>query len=578
MSTNSTAVARAAADAPARAAGRDAAPAKFPIFGTAAVLFLAAVLAYAPLIGWGIPEANAPDRTKTVATDEILPLEGLAEMHNTFVISKPDRNYGYPWFHYFETAVFQAPYLAYARLTGQFGKPSPDFPFGFRDPVAALRWLTWIGRFLSVLMGAGTVVSAFVFARNIWGERAGILTAILTLLSYPMMYYSRTGNPDEPAAFWTSLGLVAYSLILKEGLTAKRGVWLGIFAGVAMATKDQAVLVFIPLGISLMFGPRKSWWTYASALTASVAAYIIATGMIVDPHRHIEHVYRLLFNPNSTNSMGFYRPGHPKSWQGTLEMTAEFFQGMSWMYSLPVLLMAAAGAWLTGRKTPRLLALLAPLVLLYFCLILPVRTVVLRYFLPMTPIVCGFAAYALVSLGRSRLHRFTIAFTALLCGWELAIAADLAYAQAHETRLSAASWFEAHATASDRIEYFGVREAMPPLPAFIESRRIAGRIEWKKESGHGPRILKYLVEGGPKFLFIAPDVTSKPGVPYSGDCPPEVYKALLHGRTAYRQAATFATPTLLPPWFRRPRLDYPTVAPPVRLFVREHTAIPGGRP
>ena len=188
------------------------------IFGTCAVLFVAAVLAYAPLIGWGVPEANTPDRTKTVATDEILPLEGLAEMHNTFVVSKPDRNYGYPWFHYFETAVVQTPYLAYAYLTGQMGRPSPDFPFGFRDPVTALRWLTWIGRFLSVLMGAGTVVAAFLFARNLWGYQAGVLTAMLTLLSYPMVYYSRTGNPDMSAAFWSSLGLVAYTLILQNGL------------------------------------------------------------------------------------------------------------------------------------------------------------------------------------------------------------------------------------------------------------------------------------------------------------------------------------------------------------------------
>ena len=60
---------------------------------TVLVLFALAILIYAPLIGWGVPHANAPDRTKTYAVDEILPLEGLAEMHNTFVISKPDRNY-----------------------------------------------------------------------------------------------------------------------------------------------------------------------------------------------------------------------------------------------------------------------------------------------------------------------------------------------------------------------------------------------------------------------------------------------------------------------------------------------------
>jgi hypothetical protein len=48
-----------------------------------------------------------------------------------------------------------------------------------------------------------------------------------------------------------------------------------------------------------------------------------------------------------------------------------------------------------------------------------------------------------------------------------------------------------------------------------------------------------------------------------------VYEALLHGATNYTQVAYYPTPTILPAWFRRPRLDYPTVAPPVRLFARK---------
>jgi hypothetical protein len=540
----------------------------FRDFAVPAVLFLAAVAVYAPLIGWGVPHATAPDRTKTVATDEILPLEGLAEMHNTFVVSKPDRNYGYPWFHYFETAVVQAPYLVWARLSGEWDAPAPEFPFGFRDPVKALRWLTWIGRLLSVLMAAGVVVAAFLFARNLWGHSAGVVAAVLTLLSYPMVYYSRTGNPDMPAAFWTSMGLVVYSMILRDGLTPGRGVWLGVFTGIAIATKEQAVLIFLPLGASLLFSRQRSWRPHLAALAASMVAYMAAAGMLFDPHRHIEHVYRLLFQPKLTNSMWFYRPGHPKNWEGTLAMMTEFIQAMNWMHAAPVLLAAAAGAWVAARRTPRLLVLLAPMVLLYVCLVMPVRTVVLRYFLPMVPIVSGFAAYALVAMSRSKARRAAVPLIAVLCGWQLAIAVDLTYAQVRETRLSAAAWLENHARAGDRIEYFGVREAMPPLPAEIQSRRIAGRENWKKENGHGPRILQYLAAGGPEYVFIAPDVTSKPGIPFSGDCPPEVYEALLGGRTNYTQVAYFPTPALLPAWFRRPRLDYPSVAPPVRLFAR----------
>jgi hypothetical protein len=187
----------------------------------------------------------------------------------------------------------------------------------------------------------------------------------------------------------------------------------------------------------------------------------------------------------------------------------------------------------------------------------------------MVIILCGFAAHGILSIARARLRWALVPLIAIACGWELAIAADLSYAQSHETRLAAAGWIHDHVHAGEHIEYFGVREAMPPLPAEIPTRRIAGRMNWKKESGHGPGILQYLETQGPEFVFITPDVTSKPGIPYSGDCPPEVYDALMQGRTNYTMAAHFSTPTILPAWFHRPRLDYPSVAPPVWLFERK---------
>jgi hypothetical protein len=476
--------------------------------------------------------------------------------------------------------VAQVPYLAYAKLNGNFGAPSPEYPFGFRDPVSGLRGLSLTGRFLSVLMGASIVVAAFLFGRNLWGYPVGLLAAVLTLLNYLMVYYSRTGNLDVPVTFWTSLGLVIYSVILTKGSTVRRGLWLGVFTALAIATKDQAVLIFLPLGLAMlspgMYPPgdrtRSRWLPHLAALGASVAVYLVATGMLVDPHRHIEHVYRLFFQPNTLNTMGFYRPGHPKTWAGTIAMYEEFFQGLIWTSSLPVAVMGLAGAWAVFRTSPRLLVLLIPVVTLFVGLVMPVRTLALRYFLPMVIILCGFAAYGIFEATRSRFRWARLPLVILACGWELAIAADLSYAQAHETRLATAQWIHEHARSGDRIEYFGVREAMPPLPADIPTRRIAGRTEWKKESGHGPRMLQYLATAGPEFVFITPDVTAKPGVPYSGDCPPEVYNALLAGTTNYHQAVYFPTPTILPAWFHRPRLDYPTVAPPVRLFARKDLA------
>jgi hypothetical protein len=62
-------------------------------------------------------------------------------------------------------------------------------------------------------------------------------------------------------------------------------------------------------------------------------------------------------------------------------------------------------------------------------------------------------------------------------------------------------------------------------------------------------------------------------VPHNITCPPEIYRGLLEGTLGYQLAAQFEPPPLLP-WVRRPRLDYPSVNPPVRIFSR--LAAPAG--
>jgi Dolichyl-phosphate-mannose-protein mannosyltransferase len=326
-------------------------------------LALVAIALYAPLIGWGAPRATAPNRIKTFATDEILPLEALAEMRNTFVVSRPDRNYGYPWWHYFVVAVAQTPYLAYLKLSGELQAPSPEYPFGLRDPVRALRWLTVIGRLVSVLMGAGVVIAAFYFANVLWGRLAGVVTATLTMLNYLMFYYSRTGNLDAPAFFWSGVGLAIFTKIMVAGLTVRRAAWLGVFAGLAMATKDQAVVIFLPLGCCLLLpwfkqspgapGASASWRPIVAGLAASVAAYAVATGLIVDPQRHLTHVHAILFDPQRLSGASAYWPPHPRTLAGTINLFGDYLRKLAEMASPPLLLTALAGALLALRYKPR---------------------------------------------------------------------------------------------------------------------------------------------------------------------------------------------------------------------------------
>ncbi len=538
-------------------------------------LALGAIVWYAPLIWWGVPHATAPGRTKTFATDEILPLEALAEMRSTFVAAAPDRNIGYPWWHYFVTAAAQAPYVAAAWVSGGWSPDGPNYPFGFQDPVAALTALTIIGRVVSVLMGAGIVLATFAFAATLWGRPAGLIAAGLTLVSYPMTYYSRTGNLDVPAFFWSAIALAIFARILTGGLTHSRAGWFALFAALGVATKDQSIVLFAPLCLVLALPAfnRTPGRPYQAtplliALIVGVGAYLTATGMLFDPQRHVAHVEAVLFDRGRITQGNVYFPPAPRGGAGTLALLAEFGSGLAAMMAWPVLLVSIAGFVLAVRDARWHLLWLLPFVLAFLLLVRMPGTMVLRYLLPLTIFVDAFAGYALVRARQSRLRAAVGPMLVVLLASRVLVGLDLSYAQWRDTRYAAADWLQQHYRAGERLEFFGVAEALPPLSATVSSRRIMGREKWVGELHHGPMVLDYLRRDGPTYLVVVPDWTSRPGMEHSADCPPEVFAALVEGRVGYELVAYFPPRLLWPPALGRPRLDNPSVAPPVRIFRR----------
>ncbi len=552
---------------------------------TELLVALLALALYVPGLSWGLPEASAPERHFTFATDELLPLGPLAEMHNTFVASKPDRNYAYPWWHYFAAAAAQAPYLAWLKGAGGLAAPAPEYPYGLRDPVAGLRGLTLAGRALSVLMAVGVALASYRFARTLFGHAAGALAALLTLTNPLVVFYAATGNVDLPALFWTALGLVVAARILEQGLSLRRALALGLWAGVAMATKDQAVVVFLPLGLCLAHpslarvAGRYARREVLSGLGACLAAYLLCTGMLVDPLRHLVHVQRLLFAPETLTAGALYWPPPPRGLGTALALLWTWLGRLAAATSLPVLLAAAAGLVLAARGAPRRLVLALPAVALFVMVALPMGHAVRRYLLMLLLPIDACAALALLALGRTRLGRpARWPLVALILAWRLCLAGELRHAQLEETRGAAAEWIALHTRPGDRFEYFGHGQGMPHLDASRSSRRIAGRTEWQGEFDHGPRVLAYLRAGGPEYVVVVPDWTSKPGMERSEDCLPEIWQALLDGTAGYDLAARFVRRPLLEgrlPWWRGVRLDSEMVAPPVRIFARRDVL---GRP
>ncbi len=551
----------------------------------ALVLALATIVLNAPFVGWGAPHATGPDRTLTFATDDVLPLGPLAEMHNTFVESKPDRNYAYPWWHYFVLAGAQSPYLGWLLATGGMDSPTPEYPFGLADPVTALFVLTVIGRLVSVVMAGGIVACAYSFSRTLWGETAGWIAGLLALSNPWIAYYARTGNLDVPALFWTALGLVAFAHVLRSGFSPRRAAWLGAFAGIAMATKDQALAIFLPLAVVLLLprfsrdpGGRYSPRPVLVGLLVSLGAFAVCTGMLVDPMRQITHIERLFFDQRSLTASHLYWNHVELSPAGVVGLAVGFCRALAEALTPLGLAASVIGLLLLLRGPSRgsvvQASIALPVLVTFVLLTLATGIVVRRYLVPLVFPLDALAAFALATViaGRRRLLGLgVVAGVVILRGSQTV---DLTFGQVRETRTAAAAWIAENARDGDRLEYFGHNQKLPALPAEISSRRILGRgAEWEGETGHGPSVLAYLASSdGPELVIVVPDWTSRPGMLRSQDCPPEVFTALEEGTTGYRRVAEFPARHLFSGPFSRPVLDSPSVGPPVRIYARDDVA------
>jgi hypothetical protein len=547
--------------------------------GTVLLLCLLALALYLPGFTWGIPFATGPERIHAWGNDDAAPLAALAEMHDTFVVAPPNRNVAYPWFHYFLLGASCAPYLLYQRLTGGFTHPSAIFPFGFTDPSTALRHLSWIVRSWSIVLAVAAVLGAYYTAKHLWGRTAGFVSAIFTLLLFPMAYYAKLTNPDMPVLGWTSLTLAMFALCLRKGATVKRGAWFAAFLALAAATKDQSLgsfvfLVPVLLWVHLRSGRPdhirgwKSIWAAPLATAASFfVVYVFASGIPVDPGRYQQHATKVLF---AGTTRGLYLR-HPATFSGLMAQARDVAGYLVDVMSWPLLLVAVAGVVLALFKDRLSLTLLLSSAG-FFLMLLPVGMSRVHYSLPIALPLTAFAGYAVSeAIEAGRLWRLSaIAATAGIAGLLLLQTIDLTHDMLRDSRYEAGDWLDRYTKPGDRVMHFGFASKMPRL------RTDVGQIRINQESEALPSI----EANHPEFIVIVPQdinehrlrVEWRKGLNSAiSPLSPDLFSKLVDQSLGYTLVAKFETPRLMP-WLNRPFLSYPTVNPPVQIFARSDRA------
>jgi hypothetical protein len=513
--------------------------------------------------------------------DDVAPLGPLAELHN-IIEPKADRNYGYPLMHSFVLCGAYTPYLGYLWSSGQWSQVSGRYPYGMEDPVKALKTMTYIAHFVSVLMAVGIVLAAYETGRILKDRRTGIFAALFAMTSFPMFYYARTGNVDVPMLFFIALTVLFFIKSLSSGFTPKRAMWLGFFAGLALGTKEAAIAVFLPMPFILMFHfwygrdtllKREFWRASIAGLITAFLAFGFGSGLFVEPSRYFMHMDHILNRIEKISHGEVYVPYvFPFSIEGNYSFIVRVMEILVEMISLPGILLATSGIALLLFKKNNIRSLVA---LAFFSLLFSfftIRTPQIRYFLPVSFLLAFPTAWMVATAMESKLSiwRYGTALLAMgIISFNLLRGAGLTYEMIFDSRYEAAEWLASNTEQGDTIEFFGPESKLPHLDEGVVARKATsyGGIFVAARTDHAKarEIFAGWNERNPRYIILMPDLTSRPGTVYNSTCPPTLCEGLLDGSEGFTEVARFKTKPLFP-WLELPALDYPTVNPPIHIF------------
>jgi 4-amino-4-deoxy-L-arabinose transferase-like glycosyltransferase len=551
-----------------------------------ALVALVTIAAYTPGIEWGAPTATAPDRVGSWGVDDETPLGPLSEIGN-IIQPKPDRNLGYPLLYSFLCAGAYAPYLGLLKLTGGFGVPSSEFPYGLKDPVRALQVLTYLAHALTVLFMVLMAIGLFEVGRRTTGMTlGGWLAAGLLLTVYPLGYYGRTGNVDGSMLGWLAMALTALVAMVHDRVTRRRVVWLAAATGAALATKEAGIGMLIGMGITTVLLIRRDGQRILSGeslgllslgLLVSLLVLSVGSGFAIEPQRWMAHVREIAGKAEAAPSS--LATALPYDLSGHLRLLSAIGQNLVFSLNWGGVALVLAGVAMALAQRASIAWLLIPVALESVTLFLLFRSPQLRYVLPMVIMLIPFGAYAVHLLwdhgkGIRALVGVIVAGTLSLNTIRFV---DLTYAMRHDSRYAAADWLATHLSPGDRVGHFGPTHTLPALPgnALLErvvsyhgfwgthdlSDQLAARLEddWRTNP--------------PRVLLVIPDHTSPQNAPHNISLPPQLYRRLKRGETPLELVARFETQSLFP-WARRPALDYPTVNPPVEIYAPRQASEP----
>jgi YYY domain-containing protein len=145
-----------------------------------------------------------------------------------------------------------------------------------------------VGRFLSAVWGALTVLLLALLGRRWYGEKAGLLAGLLLALAVLHVQTSHFAATDVALTFMVLLALVCDSRLANRG-RLRDALFAGAATGLALATKASAAPLLLPLAVAVFFATRdRRAFGRACALLAAAGAAALLAFALGEPYAFLD--------------------------------------------------------------------------------------------------------------------------------------------------------------------------------------------------------------------------------------------------------------------------------------------------
>ncbi len=134
-----------------------------------------------------------------------------------------------------------------------------------------------VGRFLSALAGALTVLLVAAVGRRLYGQKAGLLAGLLLALAVLHVQTSHFASTDVTLTLFVLLSLAASGRLARRG-RVRDALLAGALTGLALATKASAAPLLLPMAVAVFLAcrPARAFRRGALLLAAGGAAVVTA--------------------------------------------------------------------------------------------------------------------------------------------------------------------------------------------------------------------------------------------------------------------------------------------------------------